>query len=113
MPTHQQNSRLCIKPLFSGYVPDKNIFEHLNFILERDSKIVVIGENGTGKSTIIEALKFATIGKLQKETITFPDIWGKDKTESKVSLTFQSYDRNNYVIELSPSISKSSIVSEG
>ena len=77
-------------------------------VIDFEPITLIVGANGTGKSTIIEALKFATIGKLQKEMITFPDIWGKDKTESKVSLTFQSYDRNNYEIELSPSISKSS-----
>ena len=76
-------------------------------IIDFEPLTLIVGANGTGKSTIIESLKFATIGKLQREMITLPDIWEKDKIESKVSLNFNSFDNNNYEVNLSPSIGKS------
>ena len=39
-----------------SYVPGKPIFEHLNFQLMKDSRIVIIGANGMGKSTFIKLL---------------------------------------------------------
>lgn len=58
-----QEKIIILEDVTFGYVPEKNIFENLNFTLERDSKIVVIGENGTGKSTFINLL----IGKLKPD----------------------------------------------
>lgn len=56
-----QENIIMLEDVTFGYVPNINIFEHLNFTLKRDSKIVVIGENGTGKSTFINLL----IGRLK------------------------------------------------
>lgn len=67
---------------------------------------LITGENGTGKTTIIEALKFATTGKCTEEMITDPNIWGKDNIDSRVSLEFKSANQNNYQIVLTPSIKK-------
>ena len=36
--------------------PGKPIFEHLNFSVEKDSRLIIIGGNGTGKSTFVKLL---------------------------------------------------------
>lgn len=36
--------------------PGRTIFEHLNFNVEKDSRLIVIGGNGTGKSTFVKLL---------------------------------------------------------
>lgn len=75
--------------------------------IDFDGPITLItGENGTGKTTIIEALKFATMGKCTEEMVTDPSIWGKDGTESRVSLIFKSANQNTYKITLTPSVKK-------
>lgn len=68
---------------------------------------LITGDNGAGKSTIIEALKFATLGQCSKELIADPFIWGKEKTTSKVTLSFKGIDQNEYQINLNPNINKS------
>lgn len=46
------------------YVEGKNIFEHLNFIVKRNTRAVIVGPNGAGKSTLINLL----MGKLKPQT---------------------------------------------
>ena len=56
-----------VSPLFKvedvkfGYSEDKIIYENLNFAVDSDSKIVIIGDNGAGKSTFLKLLT----GKLE------------------------------------------------
>lgn len=65
MTTHAaQDKIIVLEDVTFGYVPEKNIFEHLNFTVKKDSKIVVIGANGTGKSTFINLL----MGKLKPKS---------------------------------------------
>ncbi|KAL4468288.1 hypothetical protein ABPG72_015824 [Tetrahymena utriculariae] len=56
-----------VSPLFKiedvkfGYNPNKIIYENLNFAVDSDSKIAIIGDNGAGKSTFLNLLT----GKLE------------------------------------------------
>lgn len=56
-----------VSPLFKvenvcfGYTPEKIIFKNINFAVDSDSKIAIIGDNGAGKSTFLKLLT----GKLE------------------------------------------------
>lgn len=75
-------------------------------VIDFEPITLIVGDNGTGKSTIIETLKFAILGECPKELITDPFIWGKEKTTSKVQLSFQSSNEDNYQLTLTPSLNK-------
>ncbi|OHS93514.1 hypothetical protein TRFO_11716 [Tritrichomonas foetus] len=57
---------------------------------------LITGENGTGKTTIIESLKYVTMGDISVEMINDPNIWEVDKINAKVSLGFKSMNGNQY-----------------
>ena len=59
---------------------------------------LISGENGTGKTTIIESLKYATMGDISKEMISDPKIWEVKRTDASVSLSFNSVDGKEYTI---------------
>ncbi|KNC56453.1 uncharacterized protein AMSG_02423 [Thecamonas trahens ATCC 50062] len=40
-----------------GYTPEKLLFEHLEFGIDLDSRVVLVGANGAGKSTFLKLLK--------------------------------------------------------
>ncbi|VVU95206.1 ABC transporter [seawater metagenome] len=46
-----------------GYTPDKKIFNNINFGLDMDSRITLVGPNGVGKSTFIKLM----VGELKAE----------------------------------------------
>jgi len=45
-----------VKDVSFGYTSDKILFEHLEFGIDLDSKIALVGPNGTGKSTLIKVI---------------------------------------------------------
>lgn len=51
-----QEQLIVIEDGFFGYVPDRPIFEHLCFTVKRNTRAVIIGANGIGKSTLINLL---------------------------------------------------------
>lgn len=87
-----------VSPLFKldnvrfGYTEDKIIFDKLNFAVDSDSKIAIIGDNGAGKSTFLQLL----IGKLEP-------ISGSQYKSPKV---FYSYFTQHFIgqldVDLSP-----------
>lgn len=47
---------LIMESVSFGYSPDKILFEDINFRLDNDDKIIIVGNNGTGKTTIMKLL---------------------------------------------------------
>lgn len=86
-----------VSPLFKveevkfGYSPDKIIFENLNFAVDSDSKIAIIGDNGAGKSTFLKLLT----GKLEP-------MRGSQYKNSKV---FYSYFTQHFIDQLDVNLS--------
>lgn len=39
-----------------GYTPEKILYEDINFGIDMDSRIAILGANGAGKSTLIKIL---------------------------------------------------------
>ncbi|KAH0790519.1 ABC transporter [Histomonas meleagridis] len=59
-----QEQLIVMEDCSFAYVPEKPIFEHLNFIVKRDTRAVIVGPNGAGKTTLINLL----MGKLKPQT---------------------------------------------
>ncbi|WP_228257008.1 AAA family ATPase [Malaciobacter mytili] len=79
----------------------KNFKKYKEFSLEfNDGLVGIIGKNGSGKSTIFEAICFALYGKLKnndsKELIK--NVNANEKEEVKVELEFE-FDENIYIIQ--------------
>ncbi|OHT06367.1 ABC transporter family protein [Tritrichomonas foetus] len=62
--TAAQEQLIVIEDASFGYVPEKNIFEHLCFYVKRNTRAVIIGANGAGKSTLLNLL----MGNLKPQT---------------------------------------------
>jgi len=75
----------------------ENFLSHTDSFIEfyPDGITAIIGENGAGKSSIIEAIHFALFGKSDKGNIANLVQWGK--REAKVELEFQK-GNNTYKI---------------
>lgn len=58
-----QENLIVMQNVHFAYVEGENIFENLSFTVTRDTRAVVIGANGAGKSTMLKLL----MGKLQPE----------------------------------------------
>ena len=68
---------------------------------------LITGKNGTGKTTIIESLKYATVGNFPEEMVGDLNIWDRNEINSKVSLLIKSADNTTYNLIYNPSLSKS------
>ena len=88
---------LCIRGLRS-YHPDPE-YKSTQTIRFDGPVTLISGENGSGKTTIIEALKFATTGDYTKDSISDPKIWGRNKIEAEVELEFKTGDGKNILIQ--------------
>lgn len=42
--------------VYAGYSKEMNVLQGINFSLERDSRVALIGANGAGKSTIMKTI---------------------------------------------------------
>lgn len=51
-----QDQLILLEDVTFGYVPERNIFEHMNFIVKKNTRCVIIGANGVGKSTLLNLL---------------------------------------------------------
>ena len=77
---------------------------------------LIVGQNGTGKTTIIECLKFATTGdmpahaKIGGAWIHDPKLCGEKEVMAEVKLKFNSVDRTSMVLgrRLQLTVSKAS-----
>ena len=64
---------------------------------------LIVGTNGSGKTTIIEALKYATTGEQPSNTrggafIHDPDLVGEKEVKAQVKMSFESTDRSNMIV---------------
>lgn len=75
---------------------------------------VITGANGTGKTSIIEALQASIIGELDKNTelISNLNVWSKEEVQAKIACEFQSNDID-YRVELTPSLKKNNQTIKG
>lgn len=86
-----------VSPLFKvedvtfGYSENKIIYKNLNFAVDSDSKIAIIGDNGAGKSTFLKLLT----GKLEP-------MRGNQYKNSKV---FYSYFTQHFIDQLDVNLS--------
>ena len=55
--------------VYAGYSKEMNVLQGINFSLERDSRVALIGANGAGKSTIMKTI--SGLVPLQKGSIVF------------------------------------------
>ena len=55
-PLNMQESDICLEDVSFAYEGGRKIFEHLNIKLEQGKKYAIIGESGTGKSSLIGLL---------------------------------------------------------
>ena len=86
---------------------DKKILDNLNFEVKDGEIIVIVGQNGSGKSTIGKLI--SGIIKLKQGNITVDDLMIKDKkVQDKIGIVFQNPENqiifNNIYDELSFSL---------
>ena len=86
---------------------DKKIVDNLNFEVKDGEIIVIVGQNGSGKSTIGKLI--SGIIKLKQGNITVDDLMIKDKkVQDKIGIVFQNPENqiifNNIYDELSFSL---------
>lgn len=54
--TAAQDELITLEDVSFGYVPEKLIFSHMSFRVKRQTRAVIIGANGVGKSTLLGLL---------------------------------------------------------
>ena len=69
---------------------------------------VITGENGTGKTTIIESLKVAIKGGIKNcpELISNIDIWSMNEVRAEIVCEFESADHKFYRVTVNPVLAK-------
>lgn len=69
---------------------------------------VITGENGTGKTTIIESLKVAIKGGIKNcpELISNIDIWSMNEVRAEIVCEFESVDHKLYRVTVNPVLAK-------
>lgn len=80
------NDVLTVKGLSKSFGPH-HLFEHLNFEIKRGEKVSIIGNNGTGKTTIL---------KIINDVIAADD--GEIRLGAKVNIGY--YDQEHHVLNL-------------
>ncbi|KAH0791515.1 DNA repair protein rad50 [Histomonas meleagridis] len=74
---------------------------------------LISGENGTGKTTIIESLKYATVGVCSKEIVADPHLWNQDRINGEVSLEFESPTGKTVKVQRGASLVKTALKKTG
>lgn len=80
-----------VKDLTFGYSPDELLFKSLNFSIYRGNKVGLVGDNGTGKTTLLKILD----GQ-------FPPLEGTIKKAPELKICFFSQQRQELPLEKSP-----------
>ena len=81
--------------VYAGYSKEMNVLQGINFSLERDSRVALIGANGAGKSTIMKTI--SGLVPLQKGSIVFDGerldggAWGNPGTGRRRNIS-ESYN---------------------
>ncbi len=80
-----------VKNLSFGYSAKDILFHHLNFSIYRGNKVGLVGDNGTGKTTLLKVLS----GQL-------PPLEGEIKKAPELKICFFSQQRKELPLEKSP-----------
>ncbi len=76
----------------------ENFRQHVNSNIRfEDGMTAIVGPNGSGKTTILEAITYALYGKQRNKRATLRFFWAQPRTKCRVTLDFE-FDGRTYIL---------------